>query len=106
MDRKFQRQIRAKRVRSKIEGRLRLSVFKSNRHLYAQIIDDVKGHTLVAASDAAPATIALAKKIGALLAQKAKEVKIKKVAFDRGGFKYHGQIKALAEAARAGGLQF
>ncbi|MBI2263256.1 50S ribosomal protein L18, partial [Candidatus Berkelbacteria bacterium] len=76
MDRKFQRKIRAKRVRAKIEGRLRLSVFKSNRHLYAQIIDDARGHTLASASSPKPATIETAKEIGEKLAFKAKEAKI------------------------------
>jgi len=105
------------RVRKKVFGtpeRPRLSVYRSLRHIYAQIIDDVAGHTLVAASTLDPALRDLpstsnkeaARKVGELLAKKALERGIKKVVFDRGGNKYHGRIAALAEGARGGGLEF
>jgi len=108
---------RAFRVRNRIRkaGRLRLSVFRSNRHMYAQIIDDATGKTLVGANTmesavSGPATYAgnldAATKVGELLASRAKENGITEVAFDRGDYKYHGRVKALAEAAREGGLQF
>ena len=96
-------------------GRARLSVFRSSKHIYAQLIDDVKGNTLVAASslektmrEAAKtgANIAAAKAVGKLIAERAKEKGIKDVVFDRGGYLYHGRIKALADAAREGGLNF
>jgi large subunit ribosomal protein L18 len=106
------------RVRRKLSGdgeRPRLCVFRSLNHIYAQIIDDVKGHTLAAAStlDAEikgnskdKNKTGRAELVGELLARRAKDKKIKQVAFDRGGFKYHGRVKALAEAARKGGLKF
>ncbi len=106
------------RVRRKVEGngdRPRLCVFRSLNHIYAQVIDDVKGHTLVAAStlDAeikddskGKNKTSRAEMVGELLAKRAKDKKIKQVAFDRGGYKYHGRVKALAEAARKGGLKF
>ncbi len=108
---------RAFRVRNRIRsaGRLRLSVFRSNRHIYAQIIDDEAGQTLVSASTmegavAGPGKYAgnveSATKVGKLLASRAKEKDIVEVAFDRGKFMYHGRVKALAEAAREGGLKF
>ena len=96
-------------------GRARLSVFRSSKHIYAQLIDDVKGTTMVAASslekamrDGAKtgANIAAAKAVGKLIAERAKEKGIKDVVFDRGGYLYHGRIKALADAAREGGLNF
>jgi large subunit ribosomal protein L18 len=106
-------------VRRKIKltarGRARLSVFRSSKHIYAQVIDDVKGTTLAAASslektmrDGAKtgANIAAAKAVGKLIAERAKEKGIKDVVFDRGGYLYHGRIKALADAAREGGLNF
>jgi large subunit ribosomal protein L18 len=106
-------------VRRKIKlaarGRARLSVFRSSKHIYAQLIDDTKGATLVAASsvekslrDGAKtgANIAAAKAVGKLIAERAKEKGIKDVVFDRGGYLYHGRIKALADAAREGGLNF
>ena len=102
-----------KGIRSKISGsaeRPRLSVFKSNRRIYAQLIDDANGHTLAHASsqdlDATNATIDVAKKVGSALAEKAKGSGVETVVFDRNGYKYHGQIKALAEGAREGGLNF
>lgn len=105
---------RKHRVRSKLRGRSdrpRLSVFVSNQHVYAQIIDDKKGQTLVAARDVEVVkeggkSIDIAKQVGALLAQKAKDKKVMEVVFDRGSFKYHGRVKALAESAREGGLNF
>ncbi len=96
-------------------GRARLSVFRSSKHIYAQLIDDVKGTTLVAASSLEKtmregaktgANIAAAKAVGKLIAERAKEKGIKDVVFDRGGYLYHGRIKALADAAREGGLNF
>ena len=94
-------------------GRARLSVFRSSKHIYAQLIDDVKGATLAAASSLEKtmregaktgADIAAAKAVGKLIAERAKEKGIKDVVFDRGGYLYHGRIKALADAAREGGL--
>ncbi|NPB09725.1 MAG: 50S ribosomal protein L18 [Thermodesulfobacteria bacterium] len=113
---------RKRRVRKKIFGtpeRPRLSVFRSCKHIYAQIIDDTTGRTLVAASSLTPeirekavelkkegGKTAVAKAVGELLGQRAVSAGIKKVAFDRGGYKYHGRVKALADAARAAGLEF
>lgn len=102
--------IRAYKLKLKKSNRPRLSVFRSNRHIYAQVIDDSKGITLVSASsmevtDGGTKT-EVAKKVGYLLAEKALKLKISKVVFDRGKFKYHGRIKALAEAAREKGLIF
>ncbi len=110
---------RTHRVRNGIargaNGRPRLSVFRSNRHMYAQVIDDATGRTLVSASsvDAALAgpggvggNVESATKVGELLAERAKGAGITAVVFDRGGFRYHGRVSALAEAARAAGLDF
>jgi large subunit ribosomal protein L18 len=109
---------RHRRVRRKVSGteeRPRLCVFRSLNHIYAQIINDIQGHTLVAASSrdaeiagdgAGKSKTDKAGMVGKLLAQRAKEQKIKQVAFDRNGCKYHGRIKALAEAARESGLKF
>ena len=106
------------RVRKRMLGtaeRPRLNVFRSLKHMHTQIIDDVQGHTLVAAStlDAEVQTKASGKDksaqaalVGELLAERATEAGIKQVVFDRGGYKYHGRVKALAEAARKGGLEF
>jgi large subunit ribosomal protein L18 len=110
-------QLRKERTREKIHGtsaRLRLSVFRGNRNIYSQIIDDTKGITLVAASSLSPEirgkvkgfSIETAKQVGALLAQKAKEKGIVTVVFDRAGYRYHGKVKALSDAAREGGLKF
>jgi large subunit ribosomal protein L18 len=113
-----QRQVRAWRVRKKIQGsasRPRLTVFRSNKHIYAQIVDDQKGHSLVAASTAEVGICprgenggnkAAAVKVGKALAVRALEKGIKLVAFDRGRYRYHGRIAALADAAREGGLEF
>jgi len=109
---------RHNRVRQKISGtesRPRLCVFRSLNHIYAQVIDDIKGHTLVTAStidveiaggSAGKSKTGKAAMVGSLLAKRASEKGIKQVAFDRNGCKYHGRIKALAEAAREGGLKF
>src|SRR5262249_11319804 len=104
-----------RKVKLAARGRARLSVFRSSKHIYAQLIDDVKGTTLVAASSLEKpmregakigANIAAAKAVGKLIAERAKEKGIKDVVFDRGGYLYHGRIKALADAAREGGLNF
>jgi len=96
-------------------GRARLSVFRSSKHIYAQLIDDNKGETLVAASSLEKtlregakngANVGAAKAVGKLIAERAKEKGIKDVVFDRGGYLYHGRVKALADAAREGGLNF
>lgn len=103
---------RHNRVRAKVIGTAkmpRLCVFKSNQHIYAQVIDDTKGKTILWANDFTKTKekkMDKAQKLGKLVAQKAIEKKIKQVVFDRGGFKYHGRIKAVAEGAREGGLQF
>ncbi len=104
------------RIRSRVSGsaeRPRLAVFRSLNHIYAQVIDDGKGHTVVAASSAEKSgkkgsggNVAGAKEVGKLIAQRAKEKGVTKVVFDRGGYLYHGRVKALAEAAREGGLEF
>ncbi len=103
------------RVRAKISGtaeRPRLNVFRSSKHIYAQVIDDVKGVTLVSAStleksfEGAGSNKEAAHKVGLLIAEKAKQKGINKVVFDRGGYLYHGRVKELAEGAREGGLEF
>jgi large subunit ribosomal protein L18 len=103
------------RIRSKLKGtteRPRLAVFRSICHIYAQLIDDQKGATIVAAASTDKAhkitggNVAGAKAVGKLVAERAKEKGIKKVVFDRGGYLYHGRIKALADAAREAGLEF
>lgn len=103
---------RKKRIRAKIKGTVdvpRLSVFKSLKGLWAQVIDDENGKTLVSASTKtakAKDDIEGAKKVGILLAKKCSEKKIEKIVFDRSGYKYHGKIKELADAVRKGGLKF
>ena len=103
------------RIRRKLRGtaeRPRLAVFRSVAHIYAQVIDDAEGKTLVSASsvDKGAKTnggnVAAAKTIGKTVAERAQEKGIKRVVFDRGGYQYHGRVKALAEAARAAGLEF
>lgn len=103
------------RVRKSVHGtgaRPRLAVFRSNRYIYAQVIDDEAGRTLAAASSQEPSmrsktlTVETAAEVGKLVAARAKEAGVETVVFDRGGFKYHGRVKALAEAAREGGLSF
>lgn len=102
-------------VKSKANGRARLSVFRSNEHIYAQIIDDTKGLTLASASTVdkelkkglkSTASTEAAIKVGELVAKRAIQAGVKEVFFDRGRFIYHGRIQALADAARSGGLQF
>ncbi len=110
------RQARHARVRNKISGTTevpRLNVFRSNNNIFAQIIDDEKAVTLVSASSIDKelklengSNIEAATKVGELLAKRAKKAKISKVTFDRGGYLYHGRVKALAEAARENGLEF
>ena len=110
------RKIRHTRIRENLSGtseRPRLCVFRSNANIEAQIIDDVKGVTLVSASSLEEelnlkngGNIEAAKVIGTEIAKRAKKAKIKAVVFDRGGYVYHGRVKALAEAAREGGLEF
>lgn len=106
---------RHNRVRRKVSGteeRPRLAVFRSNRHIYAQVIDDTKGHTLAYASSlegdlkGAPLNVDTAARVGSLLAQRAKEAGVSAVVFDRAGYRYHGRVQALADAAREEGLEF
>ena len=101
------------RLRAAAGGRPRLSVFRSNRHIYAQLIDDREGRTVAAASTVenalrseGGADRAAAGRVGALIAERALAAGHKEVVFDRGGYRYHGRVKALAEAAREGGLTF
>lgn len=117
-DRAAARRRRHRRVRATVRGtaeRPRLSVFRSLRHIYAQIIDDDRGHSLVTASTLEPAIqaavqgqpkMAQASAVGKVLAERARQKGITAVVFDRGGYKYHGRVQALAEAAREGGLMF
>ena len=114
-DTRSQRMKRHSRVRGKISGtpeRPRLSVFRSENNIYAQIIDDVAGNTLAAAStvekgfEGNGGNVEAAKKIGALVAERALEKGIEEVVFDRGGYIYHGRVQALADGAREGGLKF
>lgn len=112
------RKRRHRRVRKKVFGTLecpRLCVFKSNRHIYAQVINDETGNTLFALSTLSPEfneqwgkgdKTDAARTVGQILGKKAKEANVQRVVFDRGGFKYHGRVKALADGAREGGLDF
>src|SRR5579863_10572231 len=103
-----------KRIRSRVSGtgeRPRLAIFRSVKHIYAQVIDDTAGHTVVAASSNEKdgvngGNVAGAKAVGKLVAERAQEKGVKAVVFDRGGYLYHGRVKALADAARAAGLEF
>ena len=105
---------RRRRVRAKVRGtaeRPRLSVFRSNRGIQAQLIDDARGHTLAAVSWTEPdlkemARMEQARKAGELLAERGKAAGVERCIFDRGGYRYHGKVKALAEGAREGGLSF
>jgi large subunit ribosomal protein L18 len=105
---------RHRRVRGKVRGsaeRPRLSVKRSNRGLFAQLIDDDRGHTIVAAAWTEPdvrslGSVEKATRVGELLAERARDAGIEACVFDRGGYKYHGRVKALAEGARSGGLRF
>src|SRR5918993_320370 len=114
-----QRARRHRRIRGRVSGTLerpRLNVFRSSTHIYAQVIDDTRGHTLVAASDLdesvktrvgeGAAKTARAKAVGEVVAERAKDAGIDAVVFDRGGFLYHGRVKAVADGAREGGLEF
>ena len=111
---KNQKQRRKTKIRAKIKGtgqRPRLTVFRSNQRIYAQIIDDEQGKTLVAVSEKeikkkAKTKTEKATLVGEVLAQKANKKKIKKVVFDRGSYRYHGRVKTLAEGAKKGGLEF
>ena len=115
VNKKAMRMKRHVRVRGKVHGtseRPRLNVFRSNANIYAQIIDDVNGVTLVSANtlekdfEGAAGNCEAAKKVGLVLAERAKAKGIDKVVFDRGGYIYHGRVAALAEGAREGGLEF
>ena len=115
IDKKAMRMRRHIRVRGKVSGtpeRPRLNVFRSNANIYAQLIDDVNGVTLVAANtleksfEGATGNAEAAKKVGLILAERAKEKGIEQVVFDRGGYIYHGRVAALAEGAREAGLKF
>lgn len=118
INRREKREKRRRRIRAKVNGtqqRPRLNVFRSNQHIYAQVIDDVRKHTLVAAStlDAGlrpqlseNTKVEEARLVGRLVAERAQAAGIKQVVFDRGGYLYHGRIKALADAAREAGLDF
>jgi large subunit ribosomal protein L18 len=112
---KFDRRKNRVRYNIKKSGRVRLSVFRSGQHIYAQLIDDAKGVTLASASSLDKelkakvkntASIEAAKAVGAMIGERAKEAKVKEVVFDRGGYLFHGRVKALAEAARESGLAF
>ena len=115
---RLMRKIRHQRVRKGLRGtaeRPRLAVFRSLQHIYAQVVDDTQGHTLAAAStlDAEVRAdlsdkdkIAQAAVVGEVIAKRAQEAGVERVVFDRGGYKYHGRVKSLAEAARKGGLDF
>src|SRR5215468_9935795 len=115
-DRTVRRTAKVRRnVRRAGGGRARLSVFRSSKHIYAQVIDDAKGETVTSASSLEKdmrgslktgANIAAAKAVGKLLAERATAKGVKEVVFDRGGYLYHGRVKALADAAREGGLKF
>jgi large subunit ribosomal protein L18 len=117
LDQLFERRQHRARVslRRKAAGRPRLSVFRSSKHIYAQVIDDAKGVTLAAASSLdkdlrtglkTGASVGAAKEVGKMIAERAIKAGVKEVVFDRGGYIYHGRIKALADAAREGGLSF
>ena len=120
MDIQKQKQIRRSRRRTGIRKRVigtpdrpRLSIYRSLNHVYVQVIDDLAGKTLASASTrdkgfsaGATGNVAAAQAVGAAIAEKAKSAGVKAVAFDRGGFRYHGRVKALADAARKGGLEF
>lgn len=112
---RFRRHLRVRKSVSGTAARPRLGVFKSARHIYAQLVDDSRGHTLAAASTLDPelhGSLSGVKKteqaarVGELLGRRALEAGVKKVVFDRGGYKYHGRVKALADGARKAGLEF
>lgn len=114
---RYDRRLRRTRaaLKKKSRGRLRLSVFRSGRHIYAQVIDDTKGATLAAASTIEKdlkgslktgADVAAATEVGKRVAERARAAGVEDVVFDRGAYQFHGRVKALAEAAREGGLKF
>ena len=115
-DRTLRRKAKVRRhIRRAAGGRARLSVFRSSKHIYAQVIDDAKGETVASASSIEKdmrgslktgADIAAAKAVGKLVAERASAKGVKEVIFDRGGYLFHGRVKALADAAREGGLNF
>lgn len=109
------RSVRFNLKRRNKSNRIRLAVFRSNQHIYAQLIDDSKGITLAQSSTLdkdiaqglkSKSNIEAASKVGASIAKKAKDIKVDEIVFDRGGYLYHGRVKALADAARVGGLKF
>jgi len=113
--RKEARATRHSRLRKRVRGngeRPRLAVYRSNRYIYAQVIDDIEGRTLASASSQEPElrsetlTVETAAKVGSLLGSRAKDAGVSSVVFDRGGYRYHGRVKALADAARKAGLEF
>ncbi len=116
MSEKIEKRVtRHRRIRAKMSGtekQPRLSVFRSRQHIYGQLVDDEKGKTIVSASDREikkdkkMKKADLAKEVGKLLAKKAGDVKIKRAVFDRGGYKFHGRVKSVAQGAREGGLEF
>ena len=118
MDKNKQKTLRRSRRKAGIRKRVygtadtpRLSIFRSSKHVYAQVIDDATGKTLAAASSVAGklekgCTVDAAKRVGTAIAEKAKTAGVQSVAFDRNGFRFHGRVKALADAAREGGLKF
>ena len=109
---KEKRRIRRKKIRAKISGtksRPRLSVFRSDRYIYAQLVDDQENKVILAVNDLKldkERKVERGKEVGKLVAQKAKELGVKEIVFDRSGYKYHGRVKAVAEGAREGGLKF
>jgi large subunit ribosomal protein L18 len=114
-NRKLLRRQRVRRgIRGKISGtseRPRLTIFRSNKHIYAQVIDDTQGHTVAAASSVengfdADRGLAAGEAVGKAVAERAKEAGIEQVVFDRNGYRYHGRVKAVADGAREGGLNF
>jgi large subunit ribosomal protein L18 len=115
-DRALRRKTRVRRaLKQAASGRPRLSVFRSSKHIYAQVIDDAAGRTVAAASSLEKelrgsmktgANVAAAKEVGKRIAERARQHGVKKVVFDRGGYLFHGRVKALADAAREGGLEF
>ena len=114
LEKQQKRHRRHKRIKAKMYGtaeRPRLCVFRSAKHIYAQLIDDEKGKTIMSANNqklkkGKKSKIDMAKEVGKLIAKKALEKKIEKVVFDRSGYQYHGRVKAVAEGAREGGLKF
>ncbi|OGZ32926.1 MAG: 50S ribosomal protein L18 [Candidatus Portnoybacteria bacterium RBG_13_40_8] len=112
--RKTKRKLRHKRIRARIKGTAkipRLCIFCSNKYIYAQLVDDEKGKTILSVDDRklerkVKGKVLSANEVGQILAKESLEKKIEKVVFDRGGYKYHGRVKSLAEGARQGGLKF